>query len=247
VAAISPQVGPRKLPLTLGLVRVTGATVDGQRPTDRFDITSGPAGDVGITLLDLRLRQGEPDEIARIVAGHATQGFRERTPLHAIMLDLSRALIRHAVLDLRVTLIRCSAADARVEVTTAGMPPVACAHPDGHITLHGVASTALTASTIAPPPVEMVPLVWGATWLALSDGFTSQADTDHAAMMQRLARQLSLAEEGLLLSQQSPETLRPLLNDLISASDRSRRDDATVILLAADPSARSESGIQRGT
>jgi hypothetical protein len=173
------------------------------------------------------------------------------------MLDLSRALLRHPVVDLRVTLIRCSAADARAEITTAGMPRVACVHPDGHISLHGVSSQPLTAATIAPPPVEVVPLVWGSSWLALSDGFTrnsaadSASDADsssaQAATIRRIAAHLALAEEGLLLSQQTPETLQALLTKRVPISERSSSDDASLVLLAADPSARSESGIQRAT
>jgi stage II sporulation SpoE-like protein len=261
LAATFPKSGPRKLPLTLGLLRITGATLDGPQPTDFFDVTSGPGGDVGVVLLDLRLRHGDPSELALAIAGRAAQGFRERTPLHAIMLDLSRALLRHAVVDLRVTLIRCSAADARAEITTAGMPPVACVHPDGHITLHGVASQPLTTTTIAPPPVEVVPLVWGSNWLVLSDGFTADQPTTTttsttsaaapapvsaaATAVRRIAEHLVLAEEGLLLSQQTPEILQALLLKRVPVADRSASDDASIILMAADPSARSESGIQR--
>ena len=248
VPASYPEPDARALPLTLGLLRVTGVTLDGPRPSDFFYITSGPAGDVGVTLLDLQLHPIDaslPSEVARSLAGKAAQGFRERTPLHAIMLDLSRALLEHPAARLRVTLIRCSAADARSEVTTAGMPPLACVHPGGRVTLHGIASQPLSRATTAPPPVEVVPLVWGSTWLALSDGFSG--DTEHADSVRQLARQLELGDEGLLLSQQTPATLKNLIASRLSASARNAHDDATLVLIAADPSARFHSGIRRGT
>lgn len=248
VALTSPKSDSRKLPLTLGLLRVTGVTFDGPRPSDFFDVTSGPGGDVGVTVLDLRLHPidgSAPAEVARSIAAIAARGFRERTPLHAIVLDLTRALLEHPSARLRVTLLRFSAADARVEVTTAGMPPVACALPGGRVTLHGVASQSLSRVSSAPPPVEIVPLVWGSTWLALSDGFSH--DSDHESTVREVAHQLELGDEGRLLCQQPPELLEELLPSRLPAFRRDAHEDATLVLIAADPSARSESGIQRGT
>jgi hypothetical protein len=228
-------------------LRVTGVTLEGPRPSDFFDVTSGPGGDVGVTLLDLLLHPidgSAPAEVARSIAGIAAQGFRERTPLHAIVLDLTRALLEHPAARLRVTLLRFSPTDARVEVTTAGMPPIACALPGGRVTLHGVASQPLSRVSSAPPPVEIVPLIWGSTWLALSDGFSH--DSDHASAARELAHQLELGDEGLRLSQRAPDRLKEHLPNGLPSLSRNAHEDATLVLIAADPSARSESGIQRG-
>jgi hypothetical protein len=248
VPAISPKPESRPLPITLGLLRITGATLAGPRPSDFFELTNGPAGDVGVALFDLQLHPidaSAPAEVARSLASKAAQGFQERTPLHAIMLDLSRALLEHPSARLRATLIRFAVADARTEVSIAGMPPIACVLPGGRVNLYGVASQALSRATSAPPPVEVVPLIWASTWLAVSDGFSG--DFEHAHGVRELARQLELGDEGLLLSQQSPDALRSLLTRTLPAWSRDAHDDATLLLIAADPSARSESGIQRGT
>jgi hypothetical protein len=233
-----------KLPLQRGLLRITGDTLEGPRETDLFDIVSGPAGDVGVVLLDVNTRHGEPREIGHALMDKATRGIHERTPLHAVMLDLVRTLFEYPGTELRVSLMRCSVAEARAEITTAGMPPLACINPGGTITVHSVASPPLTSTTRVPPPIEVVPLVWGSTWLIVSDGFTS--GSDHPELVRRLALDLELPEKGLELSGQSPDALYDLLASRVSESGRFARDDATLVLIGADPSARFQSGIRRG-
>lgn len=242
VAARKPEA--RKLPLQRGLLRITGDTIEGPRESDCFDIVSVPGGDVCVVLLDVNCRQREPGKVGQVLLEHAKRGFAERTPLHAIMLDLVRALFEFPGTELRVTLMRCGAAEARAEVTTAGMPPVACVLPGGNITVHPPSSPPLTSTTTVPPPVEIVPLIWGSTWLAVSDGFT--AGSDHPDAVKRLARDLELHERGLALSGQTPDSLYDLLASRVLESGRFARDDATLVLIGADPNARFESGIQHG-
>jgi hypothetical protein len=225
------------------MLRITGDTLEGPRESDAFDIVSGPGGEVGIVLLDIQTRQAQPSEIAQPLLNKAARGFAERTPLHAIMLDLVRTLFEFSGTELRVTLMRCSIADARAEITTAGMPPLACVHPGGSITLHPAASPPLISTTNVPPPIEVVPLVWGSTWMAVSDGFTS--GSDHPEVVRRLAQDLELHEKGLTLSGQSPDALYDLLASRVSESGRFARDDATLILIGADPSARFQSGFRK--
>ena len=232
------------LPLLRGLLRITGDTLEGPRETDLFDVVTGPGGDIGIVLLDVQTRHGEPGDVGRALLKKAALGFTERTPLHAVMLDLVRTLFEYPGTELRVTLMRCSVADARAEVTTAGMPPLACALPGGGISVYPASSPPLTSTTTVPPPVEVVPLVWGSTWMAVSDGFT--AGSDHPDTVRRLAMDLELPEKGLSLSGQTPDALYDLLASRLSESGRFARDDATLVLIGADANARFQSGIHRG-
>src|SRR5205814_633504 len=148
----------RKLPLQRGLLRITGDTLEGPRETDLFDVVTGPAGDVGVVLFDVSIRHGQLADVGRALLAKAKRGFQERTPLHALMLDLVRTLFEHPGMELGVTLMRCCVADARAEVTTAGMPPLACVHPGGNITIHAASSPPLTSTTSTPRAVEVVPL-----------------------------------------------------------------------------------------
>lgn len=242
-----PEFTSRTLPWNLGQLLVTAAQLEGRRRTDAFEVTVSGKRELGVVLLDL---QGSALEKPKLELGElrdallrlATRGLSEGTPLHAILLDLVRKLFESPLSQLGVTLLRCSAVDARLEITTAGMPPVACAHPNGRVTLHGVAAPALTALTHAPAPVEVAPLVWGSSWLIASDGFSN--DADQASVVQRLTSELDLASSGLALSQAPAETLGSLVAQLPATAARSDRDDATLLLVAADPSGRLQSGIE---
>jgi hypothetical protein len=241
LVAVFRKPDARKLPIVRGLLRITGDTLEGPRESDCFDIVSGPGGDVGVVLIDVHSRQSEPGRIGRALLLNAARGFTERTPLHAIMLDMVRTLFEFPGTELRVTLMRYAVAEARAEVTTAGMPPLACVHPGGNITLHPAASPPLSSTTLVPPPVEIVPLVWGSTWMAVSDGFT--AGSHHPDVVKRLARDLRLADHGLSLSGRTPDALYDLLASHVLESSRFARDDATLVLIGADPHARFQSGI----
>lgn len=225
-----------RLPLQRGLLRITGDTLEGPRETDSFDIVTGPGGDIGIALLDLQTRHLQPSEVSQALLRKAARGFLERTPLHAMMLDLVRTLFEFPGTEARVTLMRCSAAEARAEIATAGMPPAACVHPGGTVTVHATSSPALTSVTSVPPPIEVVPLVWGSTWLIVSDGFT--AGSDRPEVVRRLAEDLELEKHGLALSGQTPDALYDLLASRVSESGRFARDDATLVLVGADANAQ---------
>lgn len=218
--------------------------MEGPRDTDLFDVVVGPAGDVSLVLLDVSTRHDQPSLVGGKLLAQASRGLSERAPLHAVMLDLVRTLFEFPRTELRATLLRCSVAAARVEVTVAGMPPVACVAPGGTITMHPAPSAPLNATTLIPPPVELLPLVWGSTWLAVSDGFTS--GSDHPDVVRRLATALELPEKGLALSAETPEGLYDLLAGQVSESGRFARDDATLVLLGADPNTRFHSGIRGG-
>jgi hypothetical protein len=215
--------------MTHGLLRVTGVTLPGPRETDSFDIAAAPGGDVSLALLDVETKAWETRSTPSALLDRAMRGLAERTPLQVVMLDLARELLGFPAPLLRVTLMRCSAASARVEVTTAGMPPVVCIGPDGTVALHAGPWPALKAASPAPPPVEVVPLVWGSTWCLLSDGFTSGA-TD-AERTHHVARELALPARAAALSSRSPAGLCEAFPAVEGA-------DRTCVLLAADTPSR---------
>jgi len=246
---VSPAFGFLTFPATLGQLHVTASQLEGRRRTDSLVVTTAAGRELGVALLDLRASaldtkpKLEVNELRAALTDLASRGLRDGTPLHAIQLDLVRKLMESPLSQLGVTLLRWSAAQARVEISTAGMPPVACAHPNGHVSLHGIATPPLTALSHAPAPIELSPLDWGATWLVVSDGF--DANRAQASWVEQLASELDLASVGVELSQETPAALSDLLAKLRSAAARSERDDATLVLVSADGNARLRSGIER--
>ena len=231
----------RNLPVTHGLLRVTGVTLPGTRETDSFEVTTASSGDVDVVLIDVdAANPASANGAGPVLLDRATRGLSEGTPLQAIMLDLARALLPFPGAVLRATLMRSSPASARVEVTTAGMPPLVCIKGDGAVTLHSAASPALKASTTSPPPVEVVPLVWGSAWCLFSDGFTSgslDAETTHC-----VARELALPEFARLLSDHSPSELAEALEQkLKSFEGLAFGPDRTFVLLQAGLAATRQS------
>jgi hypothetical protein len=55
-----------------------------------------------------------------------------------------------------------------------------------------------------------------------------------------------LHEKGLALSASTPDALYDVLASRLSESGRFARDDATLVLVGADPNARFQSGVRRG-
>lgn len=217
-----------------GLLSATGATVGGPQRRDWLDVVCGPNDELTLVLMDLSTREPTSDELARRLLRTTARGLAERTPLHAVMLDLVRVLFDAPGAVLGATLLRVSAAAASCELTTAGMPPLACIHGSGHVSVHSTSAPSLTSATTVPPPVEVAPLIWGCTWMAASDGFT--AGSAHPELVRRLALALQLPDRGLGLSRQAPQLLEPLLARRLPG--HLVHDDATLLLLGADPETR---------
>ena len=74
----------------------------------------------------------------------------------------------------------------------------------------------------------------------------NHAGSDHPEVVRRLAMDLELPEKGLALAGQTPDALYDILAGRLSESGLLARDDATLVLIGADPNARFQSGIRRG-
>jgi serine phosphatase RsbU (regulator of sigma subunit) len=226
------------------MLRATGDTLEGPRETDAFDIVPSPGGMLSVVLLDARGASESP-QLMRALLARARRGLLRGLALHQVMMELVRVLFDHPASELRVTLLRLSAVAASVEVACAGMPPLVCAFPDGTLNVLSQPNPALSALSDAPPPTELVSLVWGSVWLAASDGFTSGSLSPQA--VRKLAIDIDLNGRGGELSRATPEGLYDTLAGVLSASGRFARDDATLVLASADPHARFRSGVQRGS
>ncbi len=144
---------------------------------------------------------------------------------------------------LALAILRVSQRDAKVELLNAGMPAFANAGPAEHVALHAALSGAVGRRVGEVHPYELVPLIWGSTWLAVSDGMVNGSlDPENVRTM---CAKLALHDHGLSLTMASAEEQYDAFQALLSAA-RFLRDDATFVLVSADSGARFQSAIVPG-
>jgi hypothetical protein len=115
------------------------------------------------------------------------------------------------------------------------MPPVVCAAPGGRVTVHPALSHALGARVGDVHPYELVPLAWGSIWLAASDRALEHSLGQENVRV--LCAKLGLTESATQSSSASAAARSEALQALLMTAQE-RRDDATLILLSADPDIR---------
>ncbi|HYQ40664.1 MAG TPA: SpoIIE family protein phosphatase [Polyangiaceae bacterium] len=222
------------------MLRASGETVDGPRPSDWFDVFVDARGSLVLTLLDVRSSAESPQAF---LAGllHETKSALERNEaLHTVVAALEMQLAIHPGVEAGLVILRISQQDAKVELLNAGMPAVVNTSPGGRLDFYPAQSSAIGRRVGEVHPYELIPLRWGGTWLAVSDGMThGSLDEESVAA---LCGKLDLQNRGLELAQANTEDLYDVFQAAITAA-RFLRDDATAVLIAADAGARFQSGI----
>jgi len=166
--------------------------------------------------------------------------LQRQDPLHTVVLELEMQLAVHPGVEAGLVILRISQADARVEVLNAGMPALVNTSPGGRLDFYPAQSSAIGRRVGEVHPYELVPLRWGGTWLAVSDGMLNGSLNEENVAA--LCGKLELESRGLLLSQSRAEDLYDVFQGVLTTA-RFLRDDATGIVIAADATARFPSGI----
>ncbi len=222
------------------MLRASGETVEGPRPCDWFDVFVDERGDLVLLLLDVRSSAESPDAFLAGLMRTTKATLLRHEPLHLVVGELEMQLAVHPGVEAGLVILRMSQQDAKVEVLNAGMPAVANTSPGGRLDFYPSQSNAVGRRVGEVHAYELVPLHWGGTWLTVSDGMLNGSlDEENVAA---LCVKLDLANRGLLLAQASNEDLYDAFQDVLTAA-RFLRDDATGVLIAADPAARFQSGI----
>lgn len=172
--------------------------------------------------------------------GQALRAARVALLERAALEDVARAVEAEADrggFEIGLVVVRVSQTDARVEVLNAGLSPVACAMR-GRTVLHAARSDVLGRGESAHP-FEVVPLIWGSTWMIGSPGLTGGSLLAEAT--RDLCERLELGTRGAELASGSPRKLVEALIARSPEASRLTRDDATIVLLSADPHVRSDS------
>jgi len=230
----------QKFPLVHGMLRANGQTVEGPRPCDGFDVFGDDEDSLVLVLMDVQSSAESPPGFLSGLLQSARQALQSHQPLHQVVCDLELQLALYPGVEAGLVILRVSQRDAKIELLNAGMPPVANASPGGRLDFYPSLSGPLGRRVGEVHPYELVPLLWGGTWLAVSDGMLNGSNDEVAVAA--LCATVDLPARGLLLATASTEDLHDALQAALTER-RFLRDDATGVLIAADPGARFDSGI----
>ena len=221
------------------MLRASGETIEGPRPSDSFDVFVDQEGDLVVLLIDVQTPLEASDSFVSALMREARDALYERSALHNVVNGLEMQLAARPGVEAGLIVLRLSQRDAKVEVLNAGMPAISNAGPGEHVTLHPALSGAVGKRVGEVHPYELVPLAWGSTWLAVSDGvLNGSLDPENVSA---LCAKLELTQRGLALTIASPDEQYDAFQAVLPAA-RFLRDDATFVLVSADPGARFQSG-----
>jgi len=222
------------------MLRASGETIDGPRPSDWFDVFVDERGSLVLALLDVRNSAESPPSFLAGLLDDIKTALERNDALHTVVSDLELKLAIHPGTEAGLLILRISQQDAKVELLNAGMPTVVNTSPGGRLDFYRAQSSAVGRRVGEVHPYELIPLRWGGTWLAVSDGMVNGGSDEESVAT--LCAKLDLENRALLLAQASAEDLYDTFQAALSAG-RFLRDDATAVLIAADPGARFQSGI----
>lgn len=232
------------MPILHGMFRVSGETVEGPRPSDLFDVFVDDAGDLVLVVLDVRGAAESSGSFLGSMMRQTRTALEAQEPLHQVVNELEMQLAVRPGVEAGLLILRLSQSEAKVELLNAGMPPIATTPPGSELSLHPALSGPVGRRVGEVHPYEVLPLIWGSAWLAVSDGMTS-GSLDARPVLE-LCSKLQLADRAMSLAAASSETLYDILKDVLPAA-RFLRDDATCVFVGADvhqAGGRFQSGIE---
>ena len=228
------------------MLRASGETLEGPHPSDLFDVLIDADGALVLVLLDLQAGAESSGSFLATMMRQTRSALEAHEPLHRVVAELELQLAARPGVEAGLIILRVSQRDARVELLNAGMPALANALPGGQLSLHPALSSPVGRRVGEVHPYELLPLIWGSAWLAVSDGMTSGSFDSQS--VSDLCERLGLAERGMVLAASSSEQLYDTLQEVLPAA-RFLRDDATCVVIGADVhglggSGRFQSGIE---
>lgn len=242
VTAFATKSSPKSLPLQHGMLHVSGASTASATPTDVFEVIVDGGAELTVMLLDVTSEEQARPDLRTAALQVVSEAVQARAPMYEIVSALRTFCAGEHKTSVAISLLRFSQPDARVEILNAGMPAVACVAPDGRVTLHAALSPAIGRRFGEVHPYELSPLIWGSSWFVASDGLTAgkQAPEDVRALF----TQHELLKRGSELSSSNQPALAALISEIAEASPAAAHDNASLLVVNADPSRRFRSGIQ---
>lgn len=226
----------KSLPLKHGILQVNGASRESASPTDAYDVIVDDRAELTVVLLDVETEAAARPGLRFEALAAVSQAVHDRVPIYEVVTALRAFIAAEARASAGIALLRFSQPDARVEILNAGMPPIGCVLPDGRLTLHAPLSPAVGRRIGDVHPYELAPLVWGSSWIVMSDSVTGGTSSPDA--VRGVIERCEFAKRRGELAGCEPE----LLADTVFGSDSPNGGDASVLVVHTDPS-RFRSGI----
>jgi hypothetical protein len=215
---------------------VVACTLSGRRPSDAVEIVRADDDRTGVVLLDVRAARDTEALRARLATvAHASLVSHE--PMHLLVASLRKVVCEAVAASVGVVALRVSSLDARVELLNAGMPPVACVLPDGHLLEFPSLSGDVGPRVRKAHPYELIPLTLGSIWVACSDGATQGSLEDAGELWSALG----LPENVGDLARTTREQLAARLGTTLGPAPLS--EDASLVVVPTRQNVRSASGI----
>lgn len=215
---------------------VVACTLSGRRTSDAVEIVRADDDRTGVVLLDVRAAR-DTDALRARLATVAHASLVAHEPMHLLVASLRKVVCDAVAASVGVVALRISTLDARVELLNAGMPPVACVLPDGHLLDFPALSGDVGPRVHKAHPYELIPLTLGSTWIACSDGATQGSLEDAADLWSSLG----LPESAGDLAGASREQLAARLGATLGPAPFS--EDASLVVVPTRQHVRSASGI----
>jgi len=162
------------------MLRASGETVEGPRRSDWFEVFVDERGDLVLALLDVRSSAESPQEFLAGLMQTTQVALQRHEPLHTVTGELEMQLAVHPGVEAGLVILRVSQRDAKVEMLNAGMPALVNTSPGGRLDFYPAQSSAVGRRVGEVHPYELIPLRWGGTWLAVSDGMLSGASDEES-------------------------------------------------------------------
>lgn len=223
---------PDALPASSGTTSVSGATL-WATGSDLYEVILDDQGTLSVFLLDV----SEPAH-AGPAADAVARALDFAAPLHVVVADLT-AVLRERGGHAAFGVLRFLLSRGGVEVLNAGLPPIACVQPDGSVVLVSPRSGPVGLLVDDVHAYDLVPFVWNAQWLLLSDGLTG-GSLARAAVAEVVAGLGGPAGIGPLASESS-RAIAWLLQRVLGAAPV---DDASLVVVHVDPTKVATSGIR---
>ena len=226
------------------MLRASGETIEGPRHCDSFDVFVDEAGDLVVLLMDVHASVEPSDSFVASLLCDARSALHAHQPLHTVINALEMQLAARPGEEVALAIVRFSQRDAKVELLNAGMPALANAGPAEHVALHAALSGPVGRRVGEVPSLRAFAiglgqhLARGLRWHA--ERFPRPGRRPRDVCQTRASRQWPVVDD----SQRGRAVRR--LSGSAPGSTRFLRDDATFILVSADPGTRFQSAIVPG-